>query len=677
MKNYKKPLLAIILLLYPATGFAENQLAFPGAEGFGAYSKGGRGGQVLYVTNLDDQGEGSLRWAIEKEGPRTIVFEISGTIDLKETLEIKNPFVTIAGQTAPGDGICLKGETLLIHTHDVIIRYIRVRLGDGKHGIGSKQGKDAISVRAGEDIIIDHCSTSWALDEVLSVSSQYPTLTRVTVQWCFITEALNPDGHGFGSLIRGAGGSKYSYLHNLYAHNCARSPRPGNYNRNSYDKDPLGLLLDFRNNVLYNWARDHAGYNSDRKSVTRLNYVSNYLIPGENSEPGSVAYSTGSTHNQAYFAGNYFNDKLPDNPWSLVKFSEHYPWDGDFRYGWTDEKKQAYMRTEPFEAGPVQLEDAPTAYKRVLESGGASWPKRDAVDNRIVIDIKKRTGKIINSQNEVGGWPKLKSRPATTDSDGDGMPDAWETRYGLDPNDASDGPKDRDGDGYTNVEECLNRTAPTVFVDYRQPENNINILQSSLSSPVANSPNGFVVWSEGDHENRELKYMEIKKGVGPVESTKKTVCEKGPYADIECVISMDGKWVAFARELKHFDGRYDPPGDYHNFGNYDVYIVRIDGDLPVKPIRIGHGYWPSWGDDSHKDTKTLYYSYAEPYDTIAANGHDNIIRKTTIGADGSFTEPVQHAICPERVKGPSAHMQCSPNGRYVAFRPKGIQVYDV
>jgi hypothetical protein len=195
--------------------------------------------------------------------------------------------------------------------------------------------------------------------------------------------------------------------------------------------------------------------------------------------------------------------------------------------------------------------------------------------------------------------------------------------------------------------------------------------------PGFQGADGFVIWSEGDHENRELKYIEIKKGVGPVESSKKTVCLKGPFADIECVISKDGKWLAFARELKHFDVKYDPPGDYHNFGNYDIYIARIDGDLPVKPIRIGHGYWPSWGDDSDQDTKTLYYSYAEPYNTIAANGHDNIIRKTTIHADGSFSEPVQHAICPERVKGTSAHLQCSPNGRYIAFRPNGIQVYDV
>ena len=284
--------------------------AFPGAEGFGAYSKGGRGGKVLHVTNLDDKGSGSLRWAIEQKGARTIVFDISGTIELKDRLDIKNPYVTIAGQTAPGDGICLKGETLLIGTHDVIVRYIRCRLGDAKHGIGSLQGKDAISISEGKDIIVDHCSGSWSLDEVLSSSTSKPTLTNVTVQWCFITEGLNPSKHGYGSLIRGTGGAKYSYIHNLYAHNLGRNPRPGNYDRNPHTSDPKGLLLDFRNNVIYNWGGGYAGYNSDSESVTRLNYVGNYLIPGANSEDNGIAYSTGSPYNRSYFAGNYYNGKL-------------------------------------------------------------------------------------------------------------------------------------------------------------------------------------------------------------------------------------------------------------------------------------------------------------------------------------------------------------------------------
>lgn len=424
---------------------ADNLVAFPGAEGFGAYSKGGRSGEVLHVTNLKDEGPGSLRWAVEQEGPRTIVFDVSGNITLGSRLNIKQPYLTIAGQTAPGDGICLRGETLLIATHDVIIRYIRCRLGDGMHGQGSLQGKDAVSISVGEDIILDHCSASWSLDEVLSSSTKRPTLTRVTVQWCFITEGLNPDGHGFGSLIRGTGGAKYSYIHNLYAHNRGRNPRPGNYDSNPHDKDPEGLLLDFRNNVIYNFGGGHAGYNADKISVTHLNYVGNYVIPGTDSKNNGIAYSTGSPYNRSYFAGNFYDGTQPEDPWSVVTF----------RKSWSEDNIRDYKQSRAFETGLIHEEDARTAYQRVLQTGGASLPKRDAVDTRIVDGVKNRTGKIIKSQEDVGGWPALKLGPAPTDTDQDGMPDAWETAHGLNPSD----PEDRNGigdGGYTRLEEYLN-----------------------------------------------------------------------------------------------------------------------------------------------------------------------------------------------------------------------------
>jgi len=437
--------LTILLFLVFISAIEAQQLAFPGAEGFGAYSKGGRGGEVIYVTNLNDSGPGSLRWAVEQKEPRTIVFGISGTIVLKDRLRVKNPNITIAGQTAPGDGICLAGETLWIGADDVIVRYLRVRLGDGKYGVGSKQGKDAISVAEGKNIIIDHCSGSWSLDEILSVSTKYPTLDNVTVQWCFITEGLNPDNHGFGSLIRGTGGAKYSYLHNLYANNRGRNPRPGNYNSNPYYKDPKGLLLDFRNNVIYNWGGSHAGYNADSISVTKLNYVGNYLIPGVDSKNNGIAYSTGSPYNKSYFAGNYYNGKLPDNQWSLVKF----------RKSWTDEQISDYKQTNPFEAGIIKKENAQSAYLRVLETGGAILPKRDIVDFRIVNDVRNNTGKIIKSQKDVGGWPVLKSAPAPKDIDQDGMPDVWEKEHGLNPNNSADGNK-VGKDGCTMLEKYLN-----------------------------------------------------------------------------------------------------------------------------------------------------------------------------------------------------------------------------
>lgn len=421
-------------------GVTTNIPAFPGAEGFGAFAQGGRGGRVIRVITLADSGPGSFREAVDAKGPRIVVFDVSGTIRLKKSLYVEEPYITIAGQTAPGDGICLRDATFGVGTDHVVIRYLRCRLGD------EGRGGDAISVGAGRHIILDHCSASWSTDEVLSSSTGEPRLSDLTVQWCFITEALNPKNHGFGSLIRGCQGARYSYHHNLYAHNRGRNPRPGNYDdRNPHEKDPVGLLLDFRNNVIYNWGGGHAGYNADKESVTRLNYVGNCLMPGLDSSRNAKAYQEGSTYNRGWFAGNWYNHALPQNPWSLVTFD-----------GWNDRQISLYKQSEPFETGPIVTQDASAAYQAVLQSGGASLPRRDAVDRRIVEDVVKGTGRIINSQREVGGWPDLQSLPAPRDSDGDGMPDAWEQQHGLNPNDAGDGPLDRDNDGYTNVEDYLN-----------------------------------------------------------------------------------------------------------------------------------------------------------------------------------------------------------------------------
>ena len=426
---------------------ADPQLAFPGAEGFGAYAAGGRGGTVYHVTTLEDSSEpGSLRHAVDAEGPRTVVFDVSGTIQLKDHLRIRNPFITIAGQTAPGDGICLRDATLKVQGEDVIVRFLRIRLGD----VG--KGGDAVSIESGKRIILDHCSASWSLDEVLSSSTKKPVLTDVTVQWCFITEALNPKDHGYGSLIRGTGGARYTYHHNLYAHNRGRNPRPGNYNTNPHDKDPSGLLLDFRNNVIYNFAGSHAGYNADKVSVTRLNYVGNALIPGGSTSDDWQAYQIGSPYNRAYFADTLMDGKLREDNWSVVNFKK-----------WSPEEIATYKQTQSFQAAPIETDDPRTATTRVLQFGGASLPKRDPVDTRVVDSVRKTSGKIIKSQSEIGGWPELKSTTAPDDSDGDGMPDTWETDHELDPNDAADGNADSNDDGYTNLEEYLNGVVTHVL----------------------------------------------------------------------------------------------------------------------------------------------------------------------------------------------------------------------
>lgn len=382
-----------------------------------------------------------MRWAVAQRGARTIVFAVSGTIDLKSPLVINYPNITIAGQTAPGGGICLKGAPLEIAASDVVVRYLRVRLGDA----APVQDKGALAITKGKNIIIDHCSVSWGKNGVLSAFSTHPDLNHVTVQWCFITEGLSPEGQGAASLIQGTGGAKFSFLYNLYANNRGQSLKVGREkDENTHEKDPEGLLLDFRNNVIYNWGGEYTGYNGNKESVTHLNYVNNYLVPGGNSTVSGFAYVVGSPYNKSFFAGNYYNGKIPYDQWGIVKFED-----------WSREEITAYKQTQPFETGPVKTEDAIIAYSRVLAKAGAILPKRDAVDSRIVRGIKMQIGDIIKGQDQVGGWPELKSRPAPIDTDLDGMPDAWELKNGLNPKDSKDRNTLTDG-GYTMLETYLN-----------------------------------------------------------------------------------------------------------------------------------------------------------------------------------------------------------------------------
>ncbi len=421
--------------------------AFPGAEGYGALSVGGRGGRVIEVTNLNDSGPGSLREAIEACGPRIVVFRVSGTIELQSFLIVENSHITIAGQTAPGGGICLKNYPLEVKADHVIIRYMRFRLGGGEKAI-----EDSLSVKAGRNIIIDHCSASWSGDETLSVTASENILGNVTIQWCMITESLNYRGHGYGSLVRGCFGNGYTFHHNLYAHHHGRNPRPGN--NNDYISDADGLILDFRNNVIYNWGGSHAGYNADKDTVTKMNFVGNYYKQGPDSS-NDEAFREQCTYSKAYFSDNSMNGTCPEDPWSLVRFEN-----------FSEAKKAAYKQSGPFPVGSeVATDDALTAYKKVLANAGATLPQRDAVDVRIVNDVVNGTGGIIDSEDEVGGWPELAPGVPLPDTDHDGMPDDWELARRLDPSDSGDSAKDRDADGYTNVEEYINGLCPTISCD--------------------------------------------------------------------------------------------------------------------------------------------------------------------------------------------------------------------
>lgn len=457
----------------PVIGEEGRPLAFPGAEGFGRFTTGGRGGRVLKVINLNDAGEGSLRAALEATGPRIVVFEVDGTIPLKSDIDVRNGDLTIAGQSAPGGGITLRDHAIQINADNVIARYIRARMGD-EAGAES----DAFSLGQGENIIVDHVSASWANDETLSVTQRYVPggevkhLTNVTVQWSIISESMNNAGHekgehGYGSLIQGSFGARYSFHHNLWAHHQARMPRIGNYA--AATEDPDGVIYDFRNNVFYNWgdgattdfynwqtgldrgynmdpfygrpdnqSRCAAGANLNSNSVTKANLVNNAYIQGANTCAPLTMYlrNRGAA---VHLSGNTMDGVvMPDQNASVVS---------SMGEGW--------KRDEPFEFAGVHTQSAAEAFEAVLANAGASkW--RDPVDARVVQTVRDRSGHIINSQSDVGGWPELPRGEVQPDGDGDGMPDAWEQANGLNAADPTDGPADRDDDGVTNVEDYLN-----------------------------------------------------------------------------------------------------------------------------------------------------------------------------------------------------------------------------
>ena len=348
--------------------------------------------------------------------------------------------VTIAGQSAPGDGITLRNYGLVVKADDVIIRYVRSRPGSEKN-----VETDAISINAGKNIIIDHCSTSWATDETLTVSPSDKTGARtidnVTVQWSMITESLNDANlsmgkQGYGSLVLGINGARNIFHKNLWAQHRARMPGPGPYV--SGDKDPAGPLFDFRNNVFYNWGGAASGYNSDTDSVSRYNFINNFYLRGPDSSK-SLAFDESNPLAGAYFSGNFMNGELPPDARDLVRF----------KYGRSSGAKA------PIPADPVSTQTADEAFEMVLRFAGASL-RRDRVDTRILAGVRSGSGGLIDRASDVGGWPVHESVLPPSDSDNDGIPDSWETARGLNPGDASDGIGDDDGDGYTNLEEYLN-----------------------------------------------------------------------------------------------------------------------------------------------------------------------------------------------------------------------------
>jgi pectate lyase len=438
---------------------------FPTAEGFGAETAGGRGGAVLIVSNTNDAGPGSLRAAIDATGPRIVVFRVSGLITLQNPLLIKRPFITIAGQTAPGDGICLKARDVRIENcNDVVIRYIRFRPGDvGGTVIDQNFGDniwegDCLSVRGSRNIVIDHCSLSWNVDETVEIykGDLYPTYVtdNITFQWCIFSEPLRNSvyvengqhqDHGYGPLMRTNNGH-ITFHHNIISNCDARNPRVGS-------KDGDKTFLDFRNNVVYNWG-DVCGGGGDKTELVDMNYVGNWVHKGPSTTDSfDTIFETQIGPTKPQFAINhriYQTDNVMNDTSAT--------WQANFV---PENLNVSTSMTVPFTFAPVETDAVLAAKQRVLNGAGASIA-RDSVDTRIVDQVVNDTGAIIDSQNAVGGWPVYNSTTAPVDSDNDGMPDVWETQYQLNPANAADRNGDTDGDVYTNIEEYINGTNPGV-----------------------------------------------------------------------------------------------------------------------------------------------------------------------------------------------------------------------
>jgi len=435
--------------------------AFPGAEGGGRLSVGGRGGRVIEVTNHNDSGEGSLRAAVTAKGARTVVFRVSGTITLNSRLTISNDSITIAGQTAPGDGICIRRYDVAVNARHVIIRYLRFRVGDESGG-----ERDAIGGTWGTHIMIDHCSASWGLDEVMSLYGA----DSLTVQWCIISESLynstHPKGkHGYGGIW---GGTNSTFHHNLIASHSSRTPRFSGGNPPDPSKTPIATNLDFRNNVIYNWGSNgvHGGEGGT------FNIIANYYKPGP-----ATRSTVRNRIVEPYDAnGKWFLDANVAMESAMITADN---WAGGVQGSYANQPQ--IKATSPFPFAPVTTHLPAVAYNHVLNTAGAVLPRRDAVDMRIVNEARTGTATydgssasnyrttynlpaptgIIDSQNDVGGWPDLQSLPAPPDSDKDGMPDDWETANGLNPND----PEDRNRlatDGYTMLEVYLNSLTSVI-----------------------------------------------------------------------------------------------------------------------------------------------------------------------------------------------------------------------
>ena len=506
-------LLSGLCLAATAVFAQEKTPAFPGAEGFGRYVSGGRGGNVYHVTSLADDGtEGTLRWALGKSGAKTIVFDVSGTIHLQSSLDIAIGNVTIAGQTAPGDGICVADYPVAIKANNVIVRYMRFRLGNKNVLLNGADGWDAFGGMDQENIIVDHCSVSWSIDECLSVLGNKNT----TVQWCLVAQSLVNSGHSKGAHGYGGnwGGSGASFHHNLIAHHGSRTPRLGPRPTTQLDE-----RMDMRNNVIYNFGGNGC-YGGEGMTV---NIVNNYYKPGPGTSTDKKGYRIAGIgiRTQSYVdtypayapalhlwgkyfvTGNYntkYSSVNNDNwTYGIINQIDASGCDGTF----TAETKDSIKLAEPMDFVATTTHSADDAYDRVLDYAGASL-SRDSFDELMVSDARNGaasyTGKglskgFVNSQDDNrpadaaddwSAWPTLNSAAAPVDTDGDGMPDEWEKSNGLDPSDPSDG-KTIGTDGYSNLENYLNSLVADITEKQNEGGELLGFVEEEEETPVAST----------------------------------------------------------------------------------------------------------------------------------------------------------------------------------------------
>jgi hypothetical protein len=450
--------------------------SFPGAEGGGAYTFGGRGGRVIVVTSLADSGPGTLREACEQGGARIVVFNVAGIIRIKTPLIIRAPYITIAGQSAPGDGVCVAGESVWLNTHDVIVRFMRFRRGETNVG----RRDDAIGGNPIGNIMIDHVSASWGLDENMSmyrhmyndstgIAEQKLGTVNITIQNSIFSESLDTWNHAFGSTL---GGENCTFMRNLWADNAGRNPSIG-----------WNGVFNFANNVMFNWVHRSTD-GGDYRAL--YNIINNYYKPGPETpvdkpighrilkpESGRSKLKY-QVYGRAYVAGNIIdgNPKVTKDNWDGGVQVEELPDAGKYTVN---------MRVnKPLPMPDITIIPAEKAYTYVLENAGATLPKRDPVDTRVIEQV--RTGKItykegvplpttqfehrrlpidsykkgiITDPIQVGGYPIYAGKPYT-DTDKDGMPDDYEKKNGLDPKNAADASQAKGKEGYTNIENYLN-----------------------------------------------------------------------------------------------------------------------------------------------------------------------------------------------------------------------------